>query len=116
MNFSSLHTPHRWRRPQTGNELSGAGTERKPMTPLGKRGSLHHTARPPGVDRCEDGLSGGNRTPWRDQTQAVDAYLRQNDAYLHRFDAYARPKIAKKATRDPHKGTASFQGEFMRQN
>src|SRR5436190_1484079 len=45
---AALHTPHRWRGPQTGNELSGAGTECQPMTPLVKRGSLHHTARPPG--------------------------------------------------------------------
>jgi hypothetical protein len=71
------------------------------MTPLVKRGSLHHTARPSGVDVGGGGLYGGKRTPCRDQTQAVDAYLRHYDAYLHHFDAYPRPKIAERR-RDTH--------------
>ncbi len=98
---TALHTPHRGRGPETGNELPGGGTECKPMTPLVKRGSLHHTGLPPGVGVCGGGLCGGKRTPCMGQTQAVDAYLRPRDAYLHHFDAYPRPKMAKRR-RHPH--------------
>jgi hypothetical protein len=66
------------------------------VTPLVKRGRLHHTGRPPRVGVCGGGLCGGKRTPGTGQTQAVDAYLRPCDAYPHHFDAYPRPKTAKK--------------------
>src|SRR6266849_10277618 len=55
---AALHTPHRRRGTETGQAGPGSRPEPQPMTPLVKRGSLHHTGRPPEVGVC------GRRALW----------------------------------------------------
>ena len=92
-----------------GKELPGGGTEPKPMTPLVKRGSLHHTGRPPGGRAYRGSPCGGERTRSTIQKQGLDAYAR-------RFDAYARPKNSTKSSEERPNLLPSLRGEVMHQN
>src|SRR5207244_9790579 len=59
---TALHPPHRGCGTETGKQLPGGGTEPKPMTPLVKRASLHHTGRPPGASAYRGSPYGRERT------------------------------------------------------